>query len=213
MTTLFQSSPQPSQPPQPSSAHKPNLVPDASKANLETLPVAPESFEAPALPEVRGFLYDFDSWGEPFWQVMHAVTFSYPDEPDNDTVERTRIFFRLVPFILPCGLCGMHFHMMMRDAHPLSNEVLSNRDKLSRWLVTMHNGVNRRLKKQVVQYDDVKRFYLLDRKHNLRKPSPAPGVKSNYYKTAAYVLLVLFLLTLVALVFVFIKYTPSRERV
>lgn len=109
----------------------------------------------------KGFLYRFDAWGKPFWNVLHAVTFSYPEKPEDDDKERIRIFFQLVPFYLPCSICGMHFVREMKES-PMTDEVVSSMDKLSRWLVDLHNSVNERLKKPLVTYENAKKFYFED---------------------------------------------------
>jgi hypothetical protein len=126
----------------------------------------------PALPDKRGFLYSFKAWGTPYWQVIHAVTFLYPEEnPSDDDKERIRVFIALVPFILPCPLCGMHFIETVEKS-PLSDEVLASRDALSRWMVDVHNNTNRRLGKMEVPYELAKQFYMDDSQTVLRPTAP-----------------------------------------
>lgn len=115
----------------------------------------------------RGFVYNFDSWGKPYWQVMHSVTFLYPEQPTEEDKQRIQVFVRLIPNILPCSLCGLHFARTLEEM-PLTDEVLSSRDNLSRWMVDIHNSVNQRLNHEVVPYDRVKHFYMKDASVPLR---------------------------------------------
>jgi hypothetical protein len=155
----------------------------------------------------KGFLYRFDAWGKPFWNVMHSITFSYPDKPSDDDKDRIRIFFKIVPYFLPCSVCGMHFVKEMA-AKPLSDEVLASMDTLSRWLVDLHNSVNVRLKKTEVSYEAAKKFYFEDagaepREANTVKPVNAsinPMYKTAFWSTA--VILILLIIVVVALVIV-----------
>lgn len=113
----------------------------------------------------NGFLIDFDAWGTPFWQVGHAMTFMYPLR-DPTEADKTRMinFFTMYPFILPCGSCGRHFQEYTKPGgeFAFTSDLLEGQERLSRWLVALHNAVNRRLGKPEALYDDVKRFYVED---------------------------------------------------
>lgn len=140
----------------------------------------------------RGFLFSFDAWGKPWWQVLHAVTFNYPDKPDQATRDRVMLFFKLVPFLLPCGLCGVHFYKAMKDGeYALTADVLQSRDTLSRWLVDVHNHVNQRLRKPAVTYERCKTYYLRDCSRD-----PRTGAGPSGYCVATWVLAALLVVAL-----------------
>jgi hypothetical protein len=159
----------------------------------------------------KGFLYRFDAWGKPFWNVMHSITFSYPDNPTDDEKERIRTFFKIIPYYLPCSICGVNLVKEMAET-PLSDEVLKNMNSLSRWMVDLHNSVNVRLKKPTVTYEAAKRYYFEDASTDPRGPPPPPSplVKpptgtNPLYKTAFWsvsVIMVVLLLIVVALIIV-----------
>jgi hypothetical protein len=171
---------------------------DAPPAAPPAAVEAPPTTVAESLPKTRGFLFRFGAWGKPYWQVAHSVTFLYPDAPTPEDRQRALVFFKMLPFILPCSLCGLHFVNTMRDKLPLTDKVLASRDSLSRWLVQLHNLVNVRVGKPEVAYEDAKRFYMVDSELAAlrRHPPPAP----ERYKTGVIVLSVLLAATLVALV-------------
>ena len=160
------------------------------------------SHAPPALPDKRGFLYSFKAWGTPYWQVIHAVTFLYPVEnPTEDDKERIRVFIALVPFLLPCPLCGMHFIETVEKS-PLSDEVLASRDALSRWMVEVHNNTNRRLGKTEVPYELVKQFYMDDSKTVLRPqdtPPELPRASAIPWRWLLVALVIAMLITILVL--------------
>lgn len=117
----------------------------------------------------HAFLNDFDAWGPPFWKVAHAITFDYPEaNPTKEQKERVERFFAMMPWFLPCGVCGSHFINTVATQHPFSETTTAGRDALSRWLVDVHNTVNTRLKKPTVPYDQVYRYFLVDARTPLR---------------------------------------------
>lgn len=122
----------------------------AKKANVPKAPVA------------RGIYYDFDQWGPAVWTHAHCYTFKYPDEPSAQDRDQAIAFFTLLPFTLPCGLCGFHFITMLKEQHPLTDDALRDKTSLTRWLNTVHNTVNRRLGKKEVTYEEAKRLFLTE---------------------------------------------------
>jgi len=117
----------------------------------------------------HAFLNDFDAWGPVFWKFAHAITFDYPEaEPSTEDRERAQKFFAMLPWFLPCGVCGAHFIATVREKHPFTAATLQNRESLARWLVDVHNTVNRRLNKPEVSYEDANRYYNVDCRTPLR---------------------------------------------
>ena len=113
----------------------------------------------------KGYTYKFDAWGPDFWRVAHSVTFLYPvSNPSENDKRVVTNFFTLLPFLLPCAACGMHFQATMKDM-PLDGKVLASQDSLSRWLVKVHNTVNARKGKPLAKYEDVYQFYEKNDKH------------------------------------------------
>ena len=111
----------------------------------------------------RGFVYEFGEWGPAYWRVAHSVTWLYPEQnPTQQQQDRVRLFFELLPDLLPCPLCGNHFRETTATVHPITEQVLSSRSTLARWLVDVHNEVNRRLGKSTVTYAEAETFYLRD---------------------------------------------------
>lgn len=72
-------------------------------------------------------------------------------------------FLRSVGDVLPCKRCRMHYnayvfqHVRTADSPPLAH-----REALSRFLVDLHNDVNRRLDRAAVPYEAVRHTYEVD---------------------------------------------------
>lgn len=112
--------------------------------------------------ENRGYNKLFEAWGGDFWRVAHSVTFQYSEaNPSAEERRVVRLFFSVFPDVLPCWRCGDHFKEHMVE-DPLTDDVLRNRETLSRWLHGIHNKVNRGIGKPEITYEAAKRFYLHD---------------------------------------------------
>lgn len=152
----------------------------------------------------RGYLFNFDAWGDPTWKVSHGFVWSYPEkDPKDEDKQRVRIFFKLLPFILPCGVCGLHFIDTVENELPLSDTVLESRKNLTTWLFTIHNKVNARLKHPLAKYEDVETYYLKDSSIEI---TPRP---LNPFKIATIVLSIVLLILLIYSIVITIKVSNS----
>lgn len=80
-------------------------------------------------------------WGPHAWFFLHSVTLGYPDEPTADQRREYKRFFTLLSAVLPCDSCRNHFKQNLSN-HPLTNDALSSRHNLVKWLLEFHNMVN-----------------------------------------------------------------------
>lgn len=99
-------------------------------------------------------------WGPSAWTFLHAVSFSYPEDPSPEHKEAALNLFSSLQLLLPCGDCCSHYCSTFQRKELLDH--LDSRDSFSRWLVNFHNIVNRRLKKPEYEYETAKSFYLND---------------------------------------------------
>ena len=100
---------------------------------------------------------DASEWGPAFWTAIHAAGFSYPNEPSDENVKQMQAFITSLGHVLPCPSCREHFRAMLADARRDGSwkKAFESRSNLSRWLVTIHNKVNKSLGKPIVAYADV----------------------------------------------------------
>jgi hypothetical protein len=110
-------------------------------------------------------------WGPHAWEFLHTITFNYPQHPTAEDKQQVQSFFQHVGPILPCPTCRTHFQNLLQQ-HPIEPHLVS-RDRLSRWLVDIHNQVNQRLHKPSLNYEFVK-----DKYDDMRSTCPAVSTNS-----------------------------------
>jgi len=85
-------------------------------------------------------------WGPPMWIALHTISFGYPLEPNDEQKENYKNFFKLIADILPCRYCReSYLEFINEEGSILNDDVMNNRETLSRWLYNLHNKVNNKL--------------------------------------------------------------------
>jgi hypothetical protein len=101
---------------------------------------------------------DPNAWGPYGWKFMHYITFAYPNNPSYNDKQSMKNFFENIGNVLPCEGCRINFakHNLI---HPLTDDILSSREKLINWLIDIHNEVNKMNGKKILSYDEVYKIY------------------------------------------------------
>jgi AcrR family transcriptional regulator len=100
-------------------------------------------------------------WGPAGWTFLHSIGFSYPEA--TPTVEEKESMYKFLVHtgaVLPCRRCRRHYAAFVRAR--LSDPycaVLADRESLSRFLVDLHNDVNRRLGRPEMSFERVRALY------------------------------------------------------
>ena len=94
-------------------------------------------------------------WGPPAWIFLHYITLTYPDKPTNEDKEKYKDFFIRLGDVLPCYACS-HNYKIHLDKFPLNDKVLSSKKKFVKWLINIHNEVNKINNKKIIS---TKYFY------------------------------------------------------
>jgi hypothetical protein len=97
-------------------------------------------------------------WGRSLWTSLFSIALGYPVNPTIDDQSNYQRFFEHLKYVLPCDTCKVHY-----DQHIRSNPIhfyLYNRDVLVDWLVTIHNEVNKSLKKPILTREQVLDKYI-----------------------------------------------------
>lgn len=100
-------------------------------------------------------------WGGPAWTFLHAVTFGYPVNPDEQTKNNYQEFFIKLGDVLPCRYCRDSYKKFITEGPTaLLIADLASRQTLTHWLYRVHNAVNNKLDVDYgIKYEDVvKRF-------------------------------------------------------
>ena len=101
-------------------------------------------------------------WGPPAWTFLHTVTYNYPENPSDNDKKNYHNFFDSLQHVLPCEKCKGHYKQNIQK-YDLNNS-LDNREDLVKWLIDLHNDVNRDNGKKVWSYSEVYNKY--DNLHN-----------------------------------------------
>jgi hypothetical protein len=103
-------------------------------------------------------------WGPSGWKLLHHIAFSYT--PTLEHRIQYAVFLDTLPYILPCKFCRASLTDYYRE-HPYAMGDLGLHPTLDlgKWMVTIHNCVNDKLRKQGLHpapnptYPQVKRQY------------------------------------------------------
>jgi len=135
-------------------------------------------------------------WGPPTWMFLHSVSLAYPKNPlEEDRKNYSKFFNNLQP-VLPCYKCSMNYlHHIQED--PVENH-LDNKESLVKWLIGMHNKVNKLNNKDILSYDEVidkyKNIYSLKNNDSFDKENEIyPQRKNNKILLYLFIFLVLLL--------------------
>jgi ABC-type transport system involved in multi-copper enzyme maturation permease subunit len=94
-----------------------------------------------------------DVWGPHGWKFIHFVALGYPKNPNLKDRENYKTFFNILSSILPCSICNEHLKQNLIK-FPLTDEILSDRIKLLNWTIDLHNEVNKKNNKKIINYNE-----------------------------------------------------------
>ena len=78
-------------------------------------------------------------WGPSGWRFLHLISFRANILPKKDVI----LFFKNLPYVLPCKFCRASLSEYYRD-----EPIPTNMNDLPKWLYTIHNKVNDKLRNQ-----------------------------------------------------------------
>lgn len=112
---------------------------------------APPSPRTPPPRMINGIqVRDTSVWGAALWEVLHGLAeFGGETIPFSDWQE----LIVALQTGLPCPDCSTHFQRWCR-LHPLTESHTARR-----WLLDLHNDVNRRLRKELWTVDELTKHY------------------------------------------------------
>ena len=101
-------------------------------------------------------------WGPYGWKFMHYVSLGYPESPSENDKRNYKDFFTSLQDILPCEKCQVNYKQNIYD-HPI-DKALDSRDSLVKWVIDIHNRVNKELGKNELGYEESVKLYLTEDK-------------------------------------------------
>ncbi len=97
-------------------------------------------------------------WGPHGWKFLHYVSLGAPKNLNESEANHYRNFYESLQYILPCKSCAKNYAQNIKD-HPI-NDHLKTRDDLVRWVIEIHNRVNRELGKREYTVKEAIPLYL-----------------------------------------------------
>lgn len=114
-------------------------------------------------------------WGPHMWKSYHYIALGYPENPSQQDRHRYKQWYTTLHHVLPCSHCADHYAQHIRE-HPI-DPFLDSPQRLFEWTVSVHNAVNRMLKKNVqLTVDEARALYMV---------TGSATTKSAYLSTAA----------------------------
>ena len=130
-------------------------------------------------------------WGPKLWFSLHTMTFNYPDNPTPHHKQIYNNFFETLKFVIPCDVCSKHYTEHLKNNPIMPN--LNNKESLVKWLIDLHNEVNKSLGKRIYSYSEVMKIY---------KESYQNKEGGSYFKKYWYTSLFVMILLLVAYTYI-----------
>lgn len=98
------------------------------------------------------FSCDPRKWGSSAWTFLHSVAVCYPKQPSDEDKQHYKMFFLSLPYVLPCLRCQENFLRHMSTEACNFDNAFTSRDSLVRWVIDLHNHVNRDLRKPTLSH-------------------------------------------------------------
>ena len=99
----------------------------------------------PPPPTDKRLDFEPSKWGPHAWAFLHAITYSYPENPRPELQHQMRTFFEGLQVALPCAKCRDNYSDKFErtaGSSSSSGDPFRSRTALTRWLREMHNDVN-----------------------------------------------------------------------
>ena len=133
-------------------------------------------------------------WGPSAWKFLHTITFQYPENPTDIEKRKYYVFFNSLKDVLPCPNCREHYSEHFNKI-PIQME---SRKELIEWLIDIHNEVNQKNGKRVLQYEEVYKKY--NEIYDVNTPSKLPTFN------IAFSLMIILLIVIIYYYYVIVQF-------
>ena len=131
-------------------------------------------------------------WGPKLWFVLHTMSFNYPTNPTNIDKQSYHNFFDGLKTIIPCTLCRSHY-IEHTTKYPIIPH-LNSKQALVKYVIDLHNIVNKSLGKRIYSYDEVIKLYKNYYNTKYKNDDNEDNGKNylvKYWKTSLFVIIIL----------------------
>ena len=92
-------------------------------------------------------------WGPHLWKALHMISLGYPNEPNEEQKKNYRTFFEKFYQVIPCSICSNNYKNHLKEL-PITNDTMKNQENLIKWVIDIHNIVNKEQEKPIIEHDD-----------------------------------------------------------
>ena len=138
-------------------------------------------------------------WGPKLWFALHTMTFNYPENPTEIDKRNYHDFFINLKNVIPCAKCSQHYGEHLKN-NPLSPN-LDSKELLVKWLIDLHNDVNKSLNKRLYSYDEVIKLY----QDHYRNSNSEKEIKNNNWTYKKYISIMFVIMFLIICFILYIK--------
>jgi hypothetical protein len=96
-------------------------------------------------------------WGPGGWTFLHSITMNYPKKPTEKDKKMYYHFFKNLEYVIPCEKCKVNYSRNLQT-YPIEH-ALDTRESFIRWLIQIHNEVNKESGKRQYSYEEVIKEY------------------------------------------------------
>lgn len=97
-------------------------------------------------------------WGPVVWNTLHLIASAFPDRPTEIEKKQYFAFVLNLGPVLPCQVCKSHYKQTLTDLGFCLRHV-ENQETFFRFIFDLHNHVNQRLGKPLMDYEYIRAKY------------------------------------------------------
>ncbi len=94
-----------------------------------------------------------------YWEILHLIGYLYPENPSHsDKIQVNLVFNYISNGGLSCSSCIIHFKEYMKKQNMY--DICKNRENLKKFMIDLHNHVNKQNNKEILSYETVDKMYV-----------------------------------------------------
>lgn len=128
-------------------------------------------------------------WGPHAWFFLDSVILSLPNRLNNEQKKIYKDFFTSLQHILPCQACREHYKENLKK-YPLTDKVLSSKDNMIIWILSVHNNVKKDSKKIPISIKQFFEYY--DKQYDEKRNKKVCNFK--YYISIIIILILILII-------------------
>jgi hypothetical protein len=132
-------------------------------------------------------------WGKQFWFVLHTISFTYPENPNDSAKRKYYDLIQNLPLFLPNQKIATDFTDIL-DKYPVK-PYLDSRAMFVKWMHFIHNEINKITGKEEMDY-----YFFLE--NMSRKLSSQEDAHTIPFTTRSESIFLLCLVTVTAFIFI-----------